>query len=268
VCKRIFVIVSVLACGELLQERLQHMTGLEVIGVAADGEGALRQIETFHPQLDIVVLDVGTRLALETAHALRDRRAAIRLVAIGLDEEPAQVLSWAVAGATGLAARTASLDELLSIVTGVARGEAPSSPGVSGALLRGVGSSNSAMSRRSLSGGLTDRQWEVARLVGAGFTNKEIAAHLQIEPGTVKSHVHSIIQTLGVSRRSQVAAKLRRDGLISEWSESPTDTGGRGSPPIACGVCGAIEAGERPRSDGSFEAAGAGSHDAVRHGRA
>jgi DNA-binding NarL/FixJ family response regulator len=268
VCTKIFVIVSVLACGELLCERLQHKDGLEVIGVAADGEGALRQIDMFHPQPDIVLLDVGSRLALETARALRDRATVIRLVAIGLDAEPAQVLSWAVVGATGLVARTASLDELLSIVTGVARGEAPCSPGVSGALLRGVGSSNSAMSRRSLSGGLTDRQWEVARLVGAGFTNKEIAAHLQIEPGTVKSHVHSIIQTLGVSRRSQVAAKLRRDGLISEWPEPPADSASRGSPEIAYGVCGAIEAGERPRCDGSFEAGDAGSHDAVRRGRA
>jgi len=58
-----------------------------------------------------------------------------------------------------------------------------------------------------------------ASLVVGRFTNKEVAAQLQIEPGTVKSHVHSVIRTLGVSRRAQVAPNPRRDGLMSEWPE-------------------------------------------------
>lgn len=115
-------------------------------------------------------------------------------------------------------------------MTAVARGEAPCSPGVTGALLRGVGDSNSGMLNLTQSGRLTDREREVARLVADGFTNKEIAAHLRIEPGTVKSHVHSLIRKLGVSRRAQVAAKLRPDGLPSEWPESLPHIGGDDRP--------------------------------------
>lgn len=247
--EKVFVIVAVAACAELLRNQLERGDDFEVVGIAVDGDAALRQIELIDPPPDIVLLDVGAHLALETARTLRGRETAIRLIAIGLDEDPAQVLSWAVVGATGLVARTASLNELLSTLAGVARGEASCSSGVSGALLRGVGSSNTGTLRRRPSGGLTHRQWEVARLVGAGFTNKEIAAHLQIEPGTVKSHVHSVIRTLGVSRRAQVAPKLRRDGLISEWPEWLTE------------IEGSVEAAERDGAAGDPELRGAGHND-------
>lgn len=267
--EKVFVIVAVMACAELLRDRLQRSDSFEVIGVAVDGEGALRQMALLDPPPDIVLLDVGARLALETARTLRERTAAIRLVAIGLDEDPTQVLSWAVVGATGLVARTAPLDELLSTVTGVSHGEAPCSPGVSGALLRGVASSSGGMLSRRLAGGLTDRQWEVARLVGAGFTNKEIASHLQIEPGTVKSHVHSVIRTLGVSRRAQVAAKLRQIGLISEWPNSPTDSDGPDcSGGVACVICGGGRTRELPECGDGAPALDRDHHAAGRRGRA
>lgn len=227
---RVFVLVAVAAWAELLRDRMERGDGFEVVGVAADGDGALRHLERLDPPPDIAILDVGAGLALRTARTLRGREPAVRLVAIGLDDNPAQVLSWAMVGATGLVARTASLDDLLSALTAVARGEAPCSPGVTGALLRGVGGSNSGMLNLTQSGRLTDREREVARLVADGFTNKEIAAHLRIEPGTVKSHVHSLIRKLGVSRRAQVAAKLRPDGLPSEWPESLPHIGGDDGP--------------------------------------
>lgn len=218
--EKVFVVVAVAAWAELLGDRIERDDGFEVVGVAADGEVALSQLERLDPAPDIAVLDVGARLALSTARILRRRERAVRLVAIGLEENPAQVLSWAMVGATGLVARTASLGELLSALNGVARGEAPCSPGVTGALLRGVGGSTSGMLKGRQAGRLTDREREVARLVADGYTNKEIAADLQIEPGTVKSHVHSLIRKLGVVRRAQVASKLPPDGLPSEWPES------------------------------------------------
>lgn len=218
--EKVFVVVAITAWGELLRDRIERTDGFEVVGIAADGGGALPQLELLDPPPDIVLLDVGAHLALKTARALRARDAAVRLVAIGLEEHPAQVLPWAMVGATGLVARTASVDELLSTLIGVARGEAPCSSGMTGALLRGVGTSSNVMLDERSSTELTSREREVARLVADGHSNKEIAAHLQIQPGTVKCHVHIIIRKLGVSRRTQVAAKLWRDNLGAEWPES------------------------------------------------
>lgn len=62
---------------------------------------------------------------------------------------------------------------------------------------------------------LTTREREVAVLLADGLTNKEIASHMQIEPGTVKSHVHNVIRKFGVRRRAQVVARIR-DGALAD----------------------------------------------------
>jgi DNA-binding NarL/FixJ family response regulator len=56
---------------------------------------------------------------------------------------------------------------------------------------------------------LTTREWDVARLIGDGLTNKEIAARLSIELPTVKSHVHSVLKKLGARRRFEVGLRVR-----------------------------------------------------------
>lgn len=207
--ERLFLIIAVAACGELLRERIECTDAFAVVGTASDGQSGLDHIERLERGPAIVLIDVGARFGLEAARALRARDEGIRLVALGVGETPAQVVAWAEVGAAGLVARDASLDELLGALTGVARGDAPCSPGVAAALLRGVGGLGEGKQREERPVRLTAREREVALLVTDGLTNKEIARRMQIEPGTAKSHVRSVTLKLGVSRRAQVAAALR-----------------------------------------------------------
>ena len=55
---------------------------------------------------------------------------------------------------------------------------------------------------------LTPREREILELIGEGLTNQEIADRLVIEVGTVKNHVHNILQKLDVSSRQDAAAYL------------------------------------------------------------
>jgi two-component system, NarL family, nitrate/nitrite response regulator NarL len=55
---------------------------------------------------------------------------------------------------------------------------------------------------------LTSREREVLQFIGQGLTNQEIAARLVVEVGTVKNHVHSILEKLNVSNREQAASYL------------------------------------------------------------
>jgi DNA-binding NarL/FixJ family response regulator len=61
---------------------------------------------------------------------------------------------------------------------------------------------------------LTPRQRDVARLIGFGYTNAQIAARLVLQPGTVANHVAHILFRLGLRNRSQVAVWAARQGLI------------------------------------------------------
>ena len=55
---------------------------------------------------------------------------------------------------------------------------------------------------------LTSRELEVLHFIGEGLTNREIAARLVVEVGTVKNHVHRILEKLNVSSRQEAASYL------------------------------------------------------------
>jgi DNA-binding NarL/FixJ family response regulator len=55
---------------------------------------------------------------------------------------------------------------------------------------------------------LTSRELEVLQCIGRGLTNQEIAAHLVVEVGTVKNHVHNILEKLNVNNRDEAASYL------------------------------------------------------------
>lgn len=74
------------------------------------------------------------------------------------------------------------------------------------ALLPGLGNGGTA--------GLSPRQGEVLRMLGQGFTNKEIAIRLGIAPATVKIHVARLMEQLGASNRTDAVSKAQRSGLI------------------------------------------------------
>jgi DNA-binding CsgD family transcriptional regulator len=73
---------------------------------------------------------------------------------------------------------------------------------------------------------LTSREFEVARLIGEGMTNAEIAATLDIAPKTASSHVEHILAKLGASRRAEIAT------WASHVEARPTPTHARSLEPI------------------------------------
>lgn len=229
----VFAIVAVRAWTELLSEWIHRIPGFEMVGTATDATAALGDLARIESPVDIVVIEVSTRLALESAAALRRCDPPRKLIAVALDDDPGQAMAWASAGAAGLVGRNASVDQLCHALVNVSRGAAHCSDEISGALLRGI-EANGGRRGGGRSSCLTEREQEVARLLAHGLTNKEIADHLHISPGTVKSHVHNVICKLGVRRRAYVARKL------GHGADEPRI---RESAPARAGHMGATEAG-------------------------
>jgi DNA-binding NarL/FixJ family response regulator len=209
--RRVFTIVSVRTWAQLVNDWIQTIPEFKVVGTTDECAAAVAELERVDPPVELVVIDVGTQLALQTASDLIRSNPARRLIAVALDDDPRQVIAWVTAGAVGLVGRTASLDELMRTLTEVADGQAHCSDSINSALLRGIASNGPRSKRKTTP--LTEREHEVANLVASGCTNKEIATQLQIAPGTVKSHVHNVIRKLGVARRGHVSSVLPHDGL-------------------------------------------------------
>ena len=180
--QRVFLVAALSVWTQLLEDQVERLTNFEVVGSAPDGAAMLVEFERIQPPADIVVIDVSTRLALQTASALPRSHPTTRLVAIGLDEDPDQAIAWAAAGAVGLLGRTASRDELLSALTDVARGEAYCSAGISGALLRGVGGSSGGVRPCGSAAPLTRREERWPALSPAASPTKRLQHVCRFRP--------------------------------------------------------------------------------------
>jgi DNA-binding NarL/FixJ family response regulator len=131
----------------------------------------------------------------------------LRVVALTSFSEGPQVLAALDAGAIGYVLKDASADELRDAVRAAARGESPLSPKAASALV-------AARERpRGDATALSDREREVLSLVAAGLPNKLIARRLEISEKTVKAHLTSVFQQIGVSDRTQAALWASKNGL-------------------------------------------------------
>ena len=204
---RVYVLVSVRLYREGLANALRR-AGMDVVGLAGSWADALVALVAQPP--DVAVLDVARPGGLEIVSELRRRVPETRIVVLSVDEVERDVLAWAEAGISGYVTRDGSLDDLVRSVTSAARREAHCPPGISGALLERVHVLAACGPAPTPVGSLTVREREIAGLLEAGLSNKQIAARLQIELPTVKNHVHSILGKLQVAGRADAAAEMRR----------------------------------------------------------
>jgi DNA-binding NarL/FixJ family response regulator len=177
-----------------------------IVGTAAGHTGALRLVGERMP--NVVLLDMAMPDSLETVRELTERAPNTRIVALAVPEDEGAVIACAEAGVASYVPRHGSLDDLVTAVEGAARDEGRVSPRIAASLFRRL--SNLAAERGPGPRGaeLTVREREIARLLDEGLTNKQIASRLCIEVATVKNHVHSILEKLGVQRRGEVRARL------------------------------------------------------------
>jgi DNA-binding NarL/FixJ family response regulator len=135
-----------------------------------------------------------------------------KVLALGLTEEKKRVLRYVEAGAAGYVLKDDSLEDLVKTVRAVQDDEVPVSPKIASAMMERLSDLAQMFSDIENSvtdeAGLTSRELEVLELIGDNLTNQQIAEQLVIEVGTVKNHVHSILEKLNVSSRGEAAAYL------------------------------------------------------------
>jgi len=195
-----------------LVEILSRIPAIRVCGQAGTMANALASAETMRP--GIVLLDVAFPRGTEAAAGLCALLPEVNVIAFGVREIDENVLAWAEAGVVRYVPNTASVDDVVSLIEQISRGEQSCPSHIAGSLLRriagagraGLGT-DAAKTKTSTSMPLTYREREIFRLLGAGLSNKEIARRLCISLGTTKSHVHNLFGKLSVKRRTDVITR-------------------------------------------------------------
>ncbi|MDQ3733102.1 MAG: response regulator transcription factor [Actinomycetota bacterium] len=175
---------------------------IELIGMAADGQQAVELVRQHAP--DVVLMDLSMPV-LDGVAATREIVAAApdsKVVVLTSYGEESRILDALNAGASGYLLKHTDPDDLIEAVRAAARGDAPLDPRAGRVLIE--------QRRRSPhAGDLTPRELEVLRLVGQGLANKQIARRLGISERTVKAHLTSVFQSVGVTDRVQAALWAR-----------------------------------------------------------
>ena len=165
----------------------------------ADREHA---IALFALRPDAVLLDIESSGALEWARDAAARPGAPPIVAFAVSDSEQNVIECIEAGIAAYAPRGASIEDLVTVVRHVVRGEAVCSPRVTGSLFRRV-AALAACIHAPAGAPLTRRESEILQLLGRRLSNKEIAGELNIGLATVKNHVHNILDKLHAESREQ-----------------------------------------------------------------
>ncbi len=159
---------------------------------------------------DVVIVDVASGGDLGPLRAVKRAAPTSRVVVLGIADDEDAVIACAEVGVAGYVEAQAGVDELTDVVRAAIRGEAVCSSRLAGALLRRIGSyPRPTIEPDSSLGRLTSREREILDLIDEGLSNKEIGRQLNIELGTVKAHVHNLLDKLGVHRRAQASARRR-----------------------------------------------------------
>jgi DNA-binding NarL/FixJ family response regulator len=201
---------------EGLRTLLEMEEGLSVVGEAADGAAAVESFEELSP--DVVLMDIRMPVmdGVEATRRIRENHPDAKILVLTTFDEDELVYEAIRAGARGYLLKDVTGANLANAVRSVASGGAVLDPTVARKVMEAFNRlAQPARPRaRAISEPLSGRERAVLRLLGQGMSNKEIAATLFLVEGTVKNHVSSILQKLGVRDRTQAVLKAREMGLL------------------------------------------------------
>lgn len=198
-----------------LRMRLQE-AGLEVVAEAEDGEIAV-ELANRHP-LDIVLLDVGLPVlsGVEACRLIKQQQPGLPILILTSHSEKPLISRLIAAGAQGYCLKGIEVEVLVLALRSVASGASWWDKAGTAEIRAAFGNDQSTKSKSSdLANLLTRREQEILALIAAGKTNQEIGSMLHITPGTVRVHVHAILQKLEVRDRTQAAVLAIQKQLVA-----------------------------------------------------
>lgn len=193
---------------------------LQVVGEAEDGEEAIKLVDEVKP--DVILMDIGLPKmdGIQATKIIKEKYPDMKVVVLTSHTDENEVMAAIAAGANAYAMKDIKTEYLIMVIESVKEGAiwldpqiAPIVRAKNPTLLQGA-KPQSRASFKAEHANLTEREYEVLKLVVDGLSNNEIANDLNISEHTAKAHVCNIIQKLVVDDRTQAAVKAIKEGLV------------------------------------------------------
>jgi len=198
---------------------IQMQPDMEVIGEASDGDEAIKLVGSLTP--DVVLMDVQmpNKSGIDATREIMLLHPGVKVLILTTFDNHNYVVDGIRAGAVGYMLKDADSQEMLDLIRRAYQGEAlfhtvTAAKALAEALQMQQTVPEVTNNPPVLLDDLTDRELDVLQQIAYGFRNDQIAQNLFISEGTVKTHVHRILQKMGVEDRTQAVAMALRHQLV------------------------------------------------------
>jgi NarL family two-component system response regulator YdfI len=190
---------------------LETQEGFEMVGEAADGAEAVKLCGELKPEVVLMDLRMPGMDGLNAIERLRAKQPEIAVVILTTFNEDDLMMRGLRLGAKGYLLKDTDRETLFNTIRAASRGETLLRPDI---LKRVLAKASETVSIPSGKADLTERELEVLRGVAQGERSKEIAVRLGITERTVKAHLASIYNRLGVDSRAAAIAVAAQRGFL------------------------------------------------------
>lgn len=197
----------------IVREGLKRIVGevadLQVVGEAADGTEVMQRVREL--EFDVLVLDLSMpgRSGMELIKLVKAEKPRLRILVLSMHQETQYAVRAIKSGASGYLTKESAPAQLEQAIRKIAGGGAYISAEVAQQLALGAMPGSEAAPHESLS----DREFQVFRMLVDGVSVTEIANRLSLSVKTVSTHKSNLMHKLGVANQSEMVRYAMKHGL-------------------------------------------------------
>jgi DNA-binding NarL/FixJ family response regulator len=199
-----------------LRSLLESEKKFKVVAEAGDGIEAIRLVEKHKPNLVLLDLAMPKMSGLSALRDIKNRYPETKILALTFHSSEEYILEAFESGADGYCLKRDSHAELLAAIKNILSGKSFISPAISSKVLEGYLEGRKKLKKRTSLETLTQREKEVLKLVGEGYSSIEIGDILCISSKTVDKHRSNIMNKVNLHSAASLTAYAIEKGLVTK----------------------------------------------------